>query len=62
MVINRFIKSRSLENLSGLAVWNCVPLVVPLLKDIKGLGFSIADYQVFFKNIFINFILGSFTS
>ncbi|CAK5079850.1 unnamed protein product [Meloidogyne enterolobii] len=26
-------KSRSLENLSGLAVWNCVPLVVPLLKD-----------------------------
>jgi len=35
--------------LSGLAVWNCVPLVVPLLKDVKGLGFSIADYQAFKK-------------
>ncbi|KAK6045307.1 hypothetical protein COOONC_17186, partial [Cooperia oncophora] len=27
-------------------VWNCVPLVVCLEKDERGLGFSIVDYQL----------------
>ncbi|KAI6193962.1 PDZ domain containing protein [Aphelenchoides besseyi] len=39
------LRSRSLEQLSGLAIWNCVPIVVCLEKDSRGLGFSIIDYQ-----------------
>jgi hypothetical protein len=41
----RIQKSRSLEHLTGLAIWNCVPIVVTLEKDSKGLGFSVYDYQ-----------------
>uniref|UniRef100_A0A1I7RYQ8 CDT1 domain-containing protein n=1 Tax=Bursaphelenchus xylophilus TaxID=6326 RepID=A0A1I7RYQ8_BURXY len=39
------LRSRSLEQLSSLAIWNCVPIVVTLEKDSRGLGFSIIDYQ-----------------
>ncbi|GMS85096.1 hypothetical protein PENTCL1PPCAC_7271, partial [Pristionchus entomophagus] len=44
-LVSRRLRSRSLEPLAGLAVWNCVPLVVHLMKDNKGLGFSIVDYR-----------------
>uniref|UniRef100_A0A915ECS4 PDZ domain-containing protein n=1 Tax=Ditylenchus dipsaci TaxID=166011 RepID=A0A915ECS4_9BILA len=43
--VSKKLRSRSLEHLSGLAVWNCVPMVVTLEKDAKGLGFSVVDYQ-----------------
>ncbi|XGW07682.1 hypothetical protein V3C99_010664, partial [Haemonchus contortus] len=43
--VSRRLRARSLEPLTGLAVWNCVPLVVCLEKDERGLGFSIVDYQ-----------------
>uniref|UniRef100_A0A0N5C561 Inactivation-no-after-D protein n=1 Tax=Strongyloides papillosus TaxID=174720 RepID=A0A0N5C561_STREA len=39
------IRSQSLQYTSGLAIWNCVPLVVTINKDSKGLGFSICDYH-----------------
>lgn len=42
------LRSRSLEHLSGYSIWNCVPLLVVLEKDTKGLGFSVIDYQVSF--------------
>ncbi|PAV77593.1 hypothetical protein WR25_14180 [Diploscapter pachys] len=41
----KLMRSRSLQPLTGLAVWHCVPLVVHLEKGAKGLGFSIVDYQ-----------------
>lgn len=44
--VSRRLRARSLEPLTGLAIWNCVPLVVCLQKDERGLGFSIVDYQV----------------
>lgn len=44
--MSRALRSRSLEHLSGLAIWNCVPIVVTLEKDSRGLGFSVIDYQV----------------
>ncbi|CAB3404649.1 unnamed protein product [Caenorhabditis bovis] len=43
--VSRRLRSRSLENFHGLAVWNCVPLVIYLNKDHRGLGFSIVDYK-----------------
>ncbi|VDM55817.1 unnamed protein product, partial [Angiostrongylus costaricensis] len=43
--VSRRLRTRSLEPLTGLAVWNCVPLVVCLMKDERGLGFSVVDYQ-----------------
>ncbi|CAD6192509.1 unnamed protein product [Caenorhabditis auriculariae] len=43
--VSKRLRSRSLENFNGLAVWNCVPLVINLEKDARGLGFSIVDYQ-----------------
>uniref|UniRef100_A0A0K0D944 PDZ domain-containing protein n=1 Tax=Angiostrongylus cantonensis TaxID=6313 RepID=A0A0K0D944_ANGCA len=43
--VSRRLRTRSLEPLTGLAVWNCIPLVVCLMKDERGLGFSIVDYQ-----------------
>ncbi|VDL70087.1 unnamed protein product [Nippostrongylus brasiliensis] len=43
--VSRRLRARSLEPLTGLAIWNCVPLVVCLEKDERGLGFSIVDYQ-----------------
>ncbi|CAJ0565111.1 unnamed protein product, partial [Mesorhabditis spiculigera] len=39
------MRARSLEPLTGLAVWECVPVVVWLHKDSRGLGFSVADYK-----------------
>lgn len=44
-------RSRSLEPLTGLAMWSSEPVVIELKKQEKGLGFSILDYQV--KLIFI---------
>ena len=40
------LKSRSLEPLSGLAMWSSEPVVICLEKGDRGLGFSILDYQV----------------
>ena len=40
------LKSRSLEPLSGLAMWSSEPVVIVLEKGDRGLGFSILDYQV----------------
>ncbi|XP_064604764.1 multiple PDZ domain protein-like isoform X2 [Liolophura sinensis] len=39
------MKSRSLEPLTGLAMWSSEPVVIELTKGDKGLGFSILDYQ-----------------
>ena len=39
-------RSRSLEPLTGLAMWSSEPVVIELRKGDKGLGFSILDYQV----------------
>ena len=40
------MKSRSLEPLTGLAMWSNEPVVIELQKGDRGLGFSILDYQV----------------
>lgn len=40
------LRSRSLEPLTGLAMWSSEPHVVELVKGERGLGFSILDYQV----------------
>lgn len=39
-------KSRSLEPLTGLAMWSNEAVVIELRKGDKGLGFSILDYEV----------------
>ncbi|XP_017783678.1 PREDICTED: patj homolog [Nicrophorus vespilloides] len=39
------IKSRSLEPLTGLAMWSSLPQIIELVKGERGLGFSILDYQ-----------------
>lgn len=39
------IKSRSLEPLTGLAMWSSEPQIIELMKGERGLGFSILDYQ-----------------
>lgn len=39
-------KSRSLEPLSGLAMWSTESQLIELVKSDRGLGFSILDYQV----------------
>lgn len=39
------MKSRSLEPLTGLAMWSSEPQVIELVKGERGLGFSILDYQ-----------------
>ena len=39
------LKSKSLEPLSGLAMWTDEVLNIELLKTERGLGFSILDYQ-----------------
>lgn len=39
------IKSRSLEPLTGLAMWSSQPQIIELVKGERGLGFSILDYQ-----------------
>lgn len=40
------LRSRSLEPLSGLAMWSSEPQLIRLVKGDRGLGFSILDYQV----------------
>lgn len=44
------MKSRSLEPLTGLAMWSSEPQIIELVKGERGLGFSILDYQVNSKN------------
>lgn len=44
------MKSRSLEPLTGLAMWSSEPQIIELMKGERGLGFSILDYQVNSKN------------
>lgn len=39
-------RSRSLDLVAGLPMWNDEPVVVDLNKGDYGLGFSILDYQV----------------
>lgn len=39
------MKSRSLEPLTGLAMWSSESQVIELMKGDRGLGFSILDYQ-----------------
>lgn len=39
------MKSRSLEPLTGLAMWSSDPQIIELMKGERGLGFSILDYQ-----------------
>lgn len=39
------LKSRSLEPLTGLAMWSPEPHIIELPKGERGLGFSILDYQ-----------------
>nr|CAH7763068.1 unnamed protein product [Callosobruchus chinensis] len=39
------VKSRSLEPLTGLAMWSSEPQIIELIKGERGLGFSILDYQ-----------------
>ncbi|KAG8223742.1 hypothetical protein J437_LFUL003107 [Ladona fulva] len=39
------MRSRSLEPLTGLAMWSSEPQVIELVKGERGLGFSILDYQ-----------------
>ncbi|XP_064552966.1 patj homolog isoform X2 [Drosophila montana] len=38
-------RSKSLENVSGLALWSCEVTVVQIDKSEQGFGFSILDYQ-----------------
>lgn len=42
------VKARSLEPLSGIAMWGGDIIAVELYKGERGLGFSILDYQVIF--------------
>lgn len=44
------LRSRSLEPLTGLAMWSSQPQLIELIKGERGLGFSILDYQVCFFN------------
>ena len=39
-------RSRSLEPLTGLAMWSSEPVVIELQKGERELGFSILDYEV----------------
>ncbi|CAG9536376.1 unnamed protein product [Cercopithifilaria johnstoni] len=43
--VSRRLRSRSLQLFNGLAIWRCVPMIVQLEKDSRGLGFSIVDYR-----------------
>lgn len=63
------LRSRSLEPLTGLAMWSSQPQLIELMKGERGLGFSILDYQVLMFNFQINsffllnyFFLGSHES
>ena len=48
------LKSKSLEPLTGLAMWTDEVITIELLKTERGLGFSILDYQV--NNKLYNYI------
>ncbi|KAL1129915.1 hypothetical protein AAG570_012859 [Ranatra chinensis] len=39
------LRSRSLEPITGLAMWSSEPHIIELTKGDRGLGFSILDYQ-----------------
>ncbi|BES91019.1 PDZ domain (Also known as DHR or GLGF) [Nesidiocoris tenuis] len=39
------LRSRSLEPITGLAMWSSEPHIIELVKGDRGLGFSILDYQ-----------------
>lgn len=39
------LRSRSLEPITGLAMWSSEPHIIELVKGERGLGFSILDYQ-----------------
>uniref|UniRef100_A0A183CZU4 PDZ domain-containing protein n=1 Tax=Gongylonema pulchrum TaxID=637853 RepID=A0A183CZU4_9BILA len=43
--VSRRLRSRSLQLFTGLAIWKCVPIIVQLEKDSRGLGFSVVDYR-----------------
>ncbi len=45
-VVAHRLRSRSLQLLTGLAIWTCKPIIVQLEKGPKGLGFSVLDYKV----------------
>jgi len=45
-LIGGVVKARSLEPLSGIAMWGGDIVTVELYKGERGLGFSILDYQV----------------
>ena len=44
-------KSRSLEPITGLAMWSSEAQIIELIKGDRGLGFSILDYQVCYYNM-----------
>lgn len=46
-----FLLCRSLEPLTGLAVWSDETVIIELEKGAAGLGFSILDYQVFITRL-----------
>lgn len=45
-ILNICLSHRSLEPLTGLAMWSSEPQIIELIKGERGLGFSILDYQV----------------
>lgn len=51
------MKSRSLEPLTGLAMWSSEPQIIELVKGERGLGFSILDYQVKSNDSFLFILL-----
>ena len=44
-LLSKIKSSRSLELLTGLAMWNSNPVTIELMKGDRGLGFSILDYE-----------------
>lgn len=55
------LRSRSLEPLTGLAMWSSQPQLIELMKGERGLGFSILDYQVcFFLKKFFSYQINTF--
>lgn len=50
------LRSRSLEPLTGLAMWSSHPQLIELMKGERGLGFSILDYQVYFSKYYCHLV------
>lgn len=44
-------RSRSLEAVAGLPMWSDTITTIELVKGDRGLGFSVLDYQVKFRNV-----------